>query len=170
MTQQFCHKLWQFSYDWYLTTFIASMAGRLGKTSKWNKPVNTLLFAFSHNSDTLEFANIGVILYAPTTHEFVFKLLSPNDDARITAFFAKLDKVVLHDILKLLEGELGRVQKLSYSFHDFNLLYNELIRPREGTIQHSSHTACFTTNPSETINELFEHYIHRSRAEKSDEW
>lgn len=122
------------------------------------------IIRFQPYCDTLEFANIGVILYAPTTHEFVFKLLSPNDDARITAFFAKLDKKVLHDTLKLLEGELERVQKLSYSFHDFNLLYNELIRPREGTIQHSSHNACFTTNPSETVNELFEHYIHRSCA------
>jgi len=127
------------------------------------------IIRFKPYSDTQEFVNIGVILYAPTTGEFVFKLLSQNDDARVTAFFAKLDKAVLHDTLKLLEGELGRVQKLSYSFHDFNLLYNELIRPREGTIQHSSHTACFTTNPSETVNEIFEHYIHRSRAGKSGE-
>ena len=120
---------------------------------------------FQPYADTEEFANIGVILYAPTTGEFVFKLLPQNTYGRVTSFFSKLDKKVLQDTLKLLNGELGRVQKMSLDFKDFDLLYNELVRPREGMIQHSEHSVQFTENPAETVNELFEHYVHHSFTE-----
>ena len=122
---------------------------------------------FQPYSDNEEFANIGVILYAPTTGEFVFKLLSQNTYSRITSFFSKLDKKVLQDTLRLLNGELGRVQKMSHDFKDFDLLYNELVRPREGMIQHSERFVQFTESPADTVNELFEHYVHQSFTEKA---
>ena len=122
---------------------------------------------FQPYDDTEEFANIGVILYAPTTGEFVFKLLPQNTYGRITSFFSKLDKKILQDTLKLLSGELGRVQKMPLDFKDFDLLYNELVRPREGMIQHSEHSVQFTENPAETVNELFQHYVHHSFTEKA---
>lgn len=83
------------------------------------------IIRFQPYSDTREFANIGVMLYAPTTGVFVFKLLSQDDDARITSFFSQLDKTILHDTLRLLEGELGRVQ-------NYLMIFTTLI--------------CFTTN------------------------
>ena len=120
------------------------------------------IIRFQPYAETQEFANIGVVLYAPKTGQFTFKLLPQNTHGRITRFFSKLDKTVLQDTLAILKGELKRIQEMSLEYGNFNQLYDELVRPREGIIQYSSHFARLTENPLVTTNELFEHYVHHS--------
>ena len=122
---------------------------------------------FQPYAETKEFANIGVILYAPKTGEFLFKLLPQNTYGRITSFFSKLDKTILQDTLNLLKGEFGRVQKMAFDYKDFGTLYDEVVRPRDGLVQYSERSARLTENPLETVNALFEHYVHHSFTNKA---
>lgn len=120
------------------------------------------IIRFQPYTETQEFANIGVVLYTPKTGQFIFKLLPQNTHSRITSFFSKLEKTVLHNTLSILKDELKRIQKMSSEFGNFGQLYDELVRPRDGVIQYSDHFARLTENPIATTDELFEHYVHHS--------
>ena len=138
-----------------------------GKDYKMKQACKYNIIRFQPYAETKEFANIGVVLYTPKTGDFVFKLLPQNTYGRITSFFSKLDKTILQDTLRLLKGEFDRVQKMALDYKDFDNIYDELVRPREGVIQYSEPSARLTENPTDTINTLFEHYVHHSFANKA---
>lgn len=120
------------------------------------------IIRFEPYTETQEFANIGIVLYVPKSRHFEFKLLPLNNHGRITGFFKGLDKVVFQETVRLIREELVRVQKLMLSVHEPDVLYDELVRSREGIVHYSKHHVRFTTAPAETTAELFEHYVHHS--------
>lgn len=131
------------------------------ESNKMKQACKYNIIRFQPYAETQEFANIGVVLYAPKTGQFTFKLLPQNTHGRITSFFSKLDKTVLQNTLAILKDELTRIQAMSLEYGNFDQLYDELVRPREGVIQYSDHFARFTENPLVTTDELFEHYVHQ---------
>lgn len=116
--------------------------------------------------ETGEFANIGIVLYVPTTKELHFKLLSSREN-RITNFFKPLKKEIYSNIIHIIQDELKRIQNLLkesvVSKTDF---YDELIRPREDIVQYSKNRVLFSTDVNATITNLFEHYVKREFAHK----
>jgi hypothetical protein len=115
--------------------------------------------------ETEEFANVGIVLYVPTTRNLHFKLLSAREHERITHFFRPLNKAIYTATLHIMRAELERVQNLlthaSSGKIDF---YDELIRPREDIIQYSKNRVLYSTDINQTINDLFEHYVKRDFA------
>ena len=136
------------------------MASSMKQACKYN------IIWFEPYAETREFANIGVVLYAPTTRAFEFRLLPVNRYRRITQFFDRLDKSVFQETVRLVRTELERLQKLFAEVHDPDALYTELVRPREGLVHYSQHHVRFTVDPSQTVEELFEHYVQHSFARK----
>lgn len=112
------------------------------------------------------FANVGIILYAPKSRHFEFKLLQLNNHGRITGFFKGLDKLVFQESVRLIREELTRIQKLMLTVNEPDMLYDELVRSREGIVHYSKHHVRFTIDPAATVAELFEHYVHHSFTRK----
>jgi hypothetical protein len=124
------------------------------------------IIRFQPYPETEEFANIGIVLYAMTSKRLEFKLLESKQHARITHFFDPLSKDVFVQTSKIIHAEIERVKKyLDETRADVDL-YAELIRSREDIIRFSDSRVLFCTDPALTVNELFEHYIHRSFAQE----
>jgi len=120
------------------------------------------IIRFQPYVETQEFANIGIVLFAPASRTFVFKLLQPNHYGRITTFFDTLDKFVFQESIKIIKAELERIQALLPTLAKPDALYDELVRPREDILRYSAHRVMFTEAPDLTATQLFEHYVHRS--------
>ncbi len=121
--------------------------------------------------ETGEFANVGILLWAPKTRYLGFKLLRKKH-ARITQFFEELDRAVYLKTMANLDAELCRVQTMlqdqigefgdndrEYGLHKG--LFRELIRPRETIVRFSEQRAVLTDNPEKTLTELYEYYVDR---------
>lgn len=122
--------------------------------------------------ETGEFANVGILLWAPKNRYLGFKLLRKKH-ARITQFFEELDRGVYLKTMANLNAELCRVQGMlkdqvgefgdndrEYGFHKG--LFQELIRPRETIVRFSEQRAVLAEDPEQTLTELYEHYVGRN--------
>lgn len=122
--------------------------------------------------ETGEFANVGILLWAPKIRYLGFKLLRKKH-ARITQFFEELDRGVYLKTMANLGAELCRVQGMlkdqiaefgdddrEYGFHKG--LFQELIRPRETIVRFSEQRAVLAENPEQALTELYEHYVGRN--------
>ena len=122
--------------------------------------------------ETGEFANVGILLWAPKTRYLGFKLLRKKH-ARITQFFDELDRGLYLKTMANLEAELHRVQTMltnqisdygdkrrEYGFHKG--LFHELIRPRETIVRFSEQRVVLADNPEKTLKELYDHYVGRN--------
>ncbi len=121
--------------------------------------------------ETGEFANVGILLWAPKNHYLGFKLLRKKH-ARITQFFEELDRGVYLKTMANLDAELRRVQGMlkdqiaefgdndrEYGFH--RGLFQELMRPRETIVRFSEQRAVLAENLEKTMAELYEYYVDR---------
>lgn len=122
------------------------------------------IIRFQPYPETEEFANIGIVLYAAASKRLEFKLLESKQYARITHFFEPLSKDVFVQTSKIIYAEIERIKKYLEETRTEVDLYAELIRSREDIIRFSDSRVLFCTDPATTVNELFEHYIHRSFA------
>lgn len=122
--------------------------------------------------ETGEFANVGILLWAPKTRYMGFKLLRKKH-ARITQFFEELDRGLYLKTMANLETELHRVQGMlkdqisefgdnhrEYGFH--NGLFQELIRPRETIVRFSEQRVVLAENPEQTLADLYDFYVGRN--------
>ena len=124
------------------------------------------IIRFQPYPETQEFTNIGIVLYAPKSRTFTFRLLAANRHGRVTQFFDTLDKAIFQNAVMLVRNELKRIQNMIVTLEKPETLYDELVRPREDIIAYSTHHVRFTENPETTADELFEHYVHHSFAHK----
>ncbi|MBC3809679.1 DUF3037 domain-containing protein [Undibacterium seohonense] len=128
-------------------------------------------------AETGEFANVGIVLTCPQTGYFDFKLLTRV--RRISAFFEELDISIFRGVKASFSAELDRVKTMLTAAHTndkepatptnkalFNHLFAEIVRPREAMIRFDDPRVILTDNPSDKLNELFEHYVARSFATK----
>jgi len=122
--------------------------------------------------ETGEFANVGILLWAPKKRYLGFKLLRKKY-GRITQFFEELDKAIYLRAMHDLDAELVRVQKLllnddvnaanvdmEYGFHKG--IFEELIRPRETIVRFSEQRVVLAEDPRQTMNDLYDYYVGRN--------
>lgn len=129
------------------------------------------LLRFRPFVETGEFANVGIVLMAPETRFFGFRLLKRY--GRITQFFNQLDRKVFLDGRSLFEEELKRFSdELSRMALDgretqpnitlARNLFAELVRPRETMLQFAEQRVVLADNPKEKLGQLFDHYVERN--------
>ena len=116
------------------------------------------IIRFQPYAETEEFVSIGIVLYIPASRQLFFKVLNTRQNERITHFFKKLDNNLFKYTVQIIQAKLKRIQELLN--HNSSDLYAELVRPREDIIRYSNNRAIFSTNPENTVNELFEYYVH----------
>lgn len=124
--------------------------------------------------ETGEFANVGVVLFAPAARYFGFKLLV-NRHARVTNFFEQLDAKVFRLSMRTFRDELQRVaemlkplgtdRRLKALDKDGALaLWQEVIKPRETMIRFSESRVVLAHDAKAKLQELYGFYVERNFA------
>lgn len=122
--------------------------------------------------ETGEFANVGVVLFAPNARYFGFKLLG-NRYARVTNFFEQMDAKVFRASMGTFREELQRIDgMLKQMGTDRRLktldrdgavrLWGEIIKPRETMLRFSDSRVVLAEEPRAKMLELFEYYVERN--------
>ncbi|MHB0889092.1 DUF3037 domain-containing protein [Acidithiobacillus sp.] len=121
--------------------------------------------------ETEEFANVGIILLAPTEQYFGFRLLDRRY-ARVTRFFAEMKPRIFNTSMRNLREELQRVAVLLRERDpvpnldsDFGRsFFAEIIRPRETIIKFSEPRSVLAADPKAQLKALYGFYVERNFA------
>lgn len=124
--------------------------------------------------ETGEFANVGVILFAPNARFFGFKMLV-NRHARVTNFFEQLDAKVFRASMRTFREEMQRIdgmlkqlgtdRRLKNLDRDGALnLWREVIKPRETMLRFSDSRVVLADDARSKLADLFEYYVERNFA------
>lgn len=131
---------------------------------------NYSVLRFLPYPETGEFVNIGLVLLA-NDGSFCFKISERYQ--RVTQFFDTLDHKIYLRARTEIKAELTRLKQFfSQNRTDLKLLLNtfqHLVQPRETMIRFSQPGTIISTNLTETLNALFEHYVNHSFANKEYE-
>lgn len=122
--------------------------------------------------ETGEFANVGVLLYAPNARYFGFKLLI-NRHARVTNFFEELDGKVFRSVMAAFREELERTAQMfkrmgtDHRYKTLNrdtadALWSELTKPKASTLRVSEPRMVLAADAVLQLNALFEYYVERN--------
>jgi hypothetical protein len=118
--------------------------------------------------ETGEFANIGVLAFAPKTGYLDFKL-AQGAFPRVTRFFAELDKQVYTRAVDGFAEELAEVRTIAGALwgKELAVFGQEVARPRESLIRFSETRAVMTEDPAKELEILYERYVGRNFVNKA---
>lgn len=139
--------------------------------------MDTLLYTivrFAPFSETGEFANIGIVVIAPSLNFFDYKI-QRRKYSRVTGFFGEIHPNVYRAAVRNLNEELLRMRsytsrftkQLALNFEDrslTNLLLEELTRKKEGVVRFSELRMVLTKDPREELERLYRYYVDREFA------
>ncbi len=122
--------------------------------------------------ETGEFANVGVIVFAPKARFFNFKLQTKRH-ARVTNFFNQLDGAVFRAVMRQAREELQRVadelkpigmdrRLKSFDQQAAMALWHELTKPLASVLRVSEPRIVMADNAQAKLNELFSFYVERN--------
>ncbi len=120
---------------------------------------------YVHDVVTGEFANVGVVLYAPERRYLEARFTTSYE--RLNALFVKIDHANYRNLIRYLGN---RFVELATEVHDgLNLVpvqgIEELVRrvlPKDdSSLQWSAPGGGFSANPSETVGELYSRMVER---------
>lgn len=124
-------------------------------------------------AETGEFANVGIVLFAPQARYFGFKVII-NRHARVTNFFEQLDGKIFKQSMRAFREELTRAAELfrplatdrRHKIIDVDgafRLWEELIKPRETILRFSEARIVLSPQaPKDQVAALFHYYIERN--------
>lgn len=120
---------------------------------------------FMPYAETQEFANVGIVMLAPSARYFDFQL--SNKWRRLGAFFDTLDRRVFAQGVAAFSEELARTRDMALPWlaagaqkqEGAQRIFDDLVRPREALFQFSSVRAVMAASPRDKLAELFDHYV-----------
>lgn len=112
--------------------------------------------------ETGEFANVGVLLCAPKTGKWEFKLAPPKFK-RITDFFTEMDRQVYSIAVRKFQNEMQLTQQIALNKKPKEMVdfFNEITRPRQALIRFSNVRTIMADTPEQALLTLFERFIRR---------
>ena len=123
---------------------------------------------YVHDAVTGEFANVGVIVYAPDA-EFLAATCT-SSYVRISRFFGRIEGDYIKDLLRHIEGQTLRLGAQLFSRSIFRKLPEdaracaEMILPvDDSALQLSPVSGGLTTDPRQTLEHIVERYVDRYR-------
>lgn len=122
--------------------------------------------------ETGEFANVGVVIFAPEARYFGFKVLTQKA-SRVTNFFEEFEAKDFRSIMKMAREELQRVADRFKTFGtDRRLrelddtaafaLWHELTKPLESMLRMDQPRLAMAADPAAKLEELFQFYVERN--------
>ena len=144
-------------------------------------PYSFVVLRYMHDVFTREFVNVGVLLHAPRVGFLGFEKLPALDRAK--AMFPGLQSDSLRDLLSFLASRTAEIhRKSSEQLFDREQLSAETIAKAllpidDSALQWSAAGGGATSDPQQTLNELFERLVTRhlkahppTRREDADVW
>lgn len=132
---------------------------------------NYSIIRFLPYPETGEFVNIGVVLLA-SNGEFRYKV-EESKLQRVTQFFHTLDKAIYVRARDELTAELARLSGFMRAHCDSTTIlratFKHLTHSRETMIRFTEPGAMMTDGPDRAIDQLFDHYVNLSFANKEYE-
>jgi hypothetical protein len=131
------------------------------------QPLKYSVIRLRPHAETEEFANVGIVLVAPRTGYFDFRLETTNIE-RITAFFDKISPELVAAFLQDCKSDLDRLRDLANQDRvpnalavqaDADALFSALTKDREGVIRFSDIRYALDASPSEKLERLFRTYV-----------
>ncbi len=124
--------------------------------------------------ETGEFANVGVVMFAPAARYFGFKVLGGRY-ARVTNFFEQMDAKIFRASMRTFREEMQRIDGMLKSMGtDRRLkmldregalrLWGEIVKPRETMLRFSESRVVLAGDPQGKLRALFEYYVERNFA------
>lgn len=131
--------------------------------------LNFCTVRFMPFAETSEFANVGVLVYAPQIGYVDFKL-APTKFKRVSDFFDDLEGALYLNAISTFEDELKYVKKYGSEFSGVQLVnfMREITRAREGIMTFGDTGVILTNNVNDTLNQLFDRFIGRNFAESKE--
>jgi hypothetical protein len=125
-----------------------------------NTACHYAIVRFAPFIETGEFANVGVVIFAPDTRYFGFKLLD-NNFTRLTDFFGGLEARVVKGTINSLRDELERLTAMMTEPGADNraALWTGLIQPRETMLRFSPPRIALAENCQTKLLELYDYYV-----------
>lgn len=128
------------------------------------------IIRFLPYAETEEFANVGVVMYAPSARYFDFRL--SQKWRRLGAFFNKLDRRVFAEGVRAFKDELARTREMAEQLASggpqghmaAQRLFDDLVRPREALFRFSSVRAVMAEAPEAVLASLFDRYVEHDFA------
>lgn len=117
-------------------------------------------------AETQEFANVGIVLWAPRHNALIFRLQTRRYK-RITDFFERVDGTTFRRIMREVQHELRRVsdQFGKVGSHRGSeavaRLWEELLKPKSTQVVFGPERLVLADNPQERLQELFSRYVER---------
>lgn len=129
---------------------------------------------FAPFSETGEFANIGIVLIAPSLDYFDFKI-QRKKYGRVTGFFGEVHPHVYRSAVRNLSEELNRMRsattrerkQLALNFKEkslTNLLLQEITRKKEGVVRFSEVRMVLAKDADAELERLYRYYVDREFA------
>jgi len=123
---------------------------------------NYAVLRFQPYPETGEFANLGIVMLC-SDGQFLQRVETQRRK-RVTDFFDKLEPSVFRRARQEFNDEVRRVAELANAHAgDFALqmgLFKHLIAPSETMFRFGPPGTIASSNPEETLNELFNRYVH----------
>lgn len=117
--------------------------------------------------ETGEFANVGVVLFAPKKGYWDYKL-APATFPRVTQFFGEIDRKVYRKAMQGFNDEMAEIQELAGQLYGKELLEfgREVTRLRESLLRFGELRTLLTDNPQQTMEELYDQFVGRNFVDK----
>lgn len=135
------------------------------------EPVRYAVIRLRPSIETDEFANVGVVLVAPESDCFDYRI-ETRRTGRLEAFFPQAGSAFLHNALRHAAKELERIRDLadedSGGLRRAELLFASLTKDREGVISYSDIRHAIHAEPRVFVDELFDRYVLRSMSGHDD--
>jgi hypothetical protein len=139
---------------------------------------STITLRYMHDVVTGEFANIGVVLYAPEQRFLEARFATSYE--RLNAVFLKIDHLHYRALMRYMAN---RFEEIAADIRDglnippltaLNEIVRQVLPPDDSSLQWSQQGGGFTDEPSKTLDELYKRFVERyvagaEQASRSDE-
>ncbi|NOI30513.1 DUF3037 domain-containing protein [Vibrio coralliilyticus] len=126
--------------------------------------VRFAVIRFMPFAQTQEFANVGIVAYAPESGEVRYKLAAKRF-SRVSNFFDDLDGKLYTSAINLFEYELERIQNVALGLKGSSLadFMSEVTRTREGFLVYSDTASLLSHDDIDvTLEKLFDKLVGRN--------
>jgi len=154
-------------------------SGKLHQTHTAMKTTySTITLRYVHDVVTGEFANIGVVLYAPELRFLEARFAASYE--RLNAIFLKIDHLHYRALMRYLAN---RFEEIAADLRDglhlrpltaLTEIVRQVLPPDDSSLQWSQQGGGFTDDPAKTLEELYKRFVERyvagaEQASRSDE-
>ncbi len=119
--------------------------------------------------ETEEFANVGVVMCAPKTGFFDYRI-ETKTFSRVRGFFNELDRQLPKRVTCYIASELERVKAMTqcgYQPDRLSALFHEVTKIKEGLIYYSNvRPAIIEGELTDILDKLYQHHVHHSFAKQ----